>query len=240
MIYTRPTLMLLCGLFCLGVCVAPSAADTISVAIAADMDDVEENLDNGSFDQPSSDLELGTEGPPVGRQSVGMRFLNIGIPNGATINSAHIQFMVDESDDEVTNVRITGELSPNSAPFELTPLNISSRTRTSNSVVWNNIPLWTNEGDSGPDQRTPDISSIVQEIIGQPGWVAGNVMTFIIEPDPISYADGERTAISFEKASGNPNFNPPILNVEFVPEPSSLVLAGLGFVGLLGLSRRKR
>lgn len=218
-------------------------ADDISVMVAHPLDDIEENLaDPDGFDQPSSDLELGTEGGPGGlRQAVGLRFLDIGIPAGSTISSAGIQFMVDEDDDEVTDVRIYGELAPNSDQFAIATANVTGRTRTSNFVLWS-IPAWSTEGTSGPDQLTPDLDTIVQEIIGQPGWAAGNAMSFIILPDPIDSDIGERTAISFDKVADNPGmgFVAPTLNVNFqVPEPSSMILVMLGLVAMLGFRGRR-
>ncbi|MEX2140677.1 MAG: hypothetical protein WD894_15555 [Pirellulales bacterium] len=232
------SIVFLGALLCAAAFAARASADTIVVPIVAEMDDLEEFLDGaevGMLDVGSSDLELGTEGPPEPRQAVGLRFLDIGILPGSTINSASVQFMVDEADDEITNLRIFGELTPNSSPFTDTPFNISSRTRTSSSVVWSNIPVWTTEGDTGPDQRTPDLSPILTEIIGQAGWMSGNALSLIILPEPFTDNTGERTAISFNKSMGTPNFQPPILTVDFVPipEPSSLALALLATLGML-------
>jgi hypothetical protein len=162
-----------------------------------------------------------------------------------TINSASVQFMVDEDDTEVTNVRIYGELSANSAPFVDVVNNLSSLTRTSSSVVWSNIPAWAGEGTSGPDQQTPDLSPIVQEIIDLPGWSAGNALSFLIFSEPESDNTGERTAISFEKASDPANagsgFSPAILTVDYtaIPEPSTWALAAVSAVALAVFRRRR-
>jgi hypothetical protein len=243
------TFVLLGALLCAAAFAARASADTIVIPIVAAMDDLEEFLDGaeaGMLDVGSSDLELGTEGPPEPRQAVGLRFLDIGILPGSTINSATVQFMVDEADDEITNLRIFGELAPNSSPFTDTPFNISSRTRTSSSVVWSNIPVWTTDGDSGPDQRTPDLSPILAEIIGQAGWMSGNALSLIILPEPFTDNTGERTAISFNRAMGTPNLRPPILSVDFVPipEPSSLALGIFAVIALAttlrGANQRRR
>jgi len=55
--------------------------------------------------------------------------------------------------------------------------NISSRLLTSESVMWN-IPKWKDE-KSGPAQQTPELKSILQEIIDKPGWSNGNSVAFI-------------------------------------------------------------
>ena len=222
-----PNIMVVWGMLCLHIIVDPSRAETITMPIASAQDDVEELLGEDLVSFDSSDLELGTQILPFNlgtfRQSVGLRFLDIGIPPGSTISSASIQFMVDEPSSVDTSLRIYGELAPNSAPFMEVTGNVTDRAGT-NSVLWSDIPPWTNEGDSGPEQQTPDLAAIVQDIINQPGWAAGNAMTFVIDPEPIDNNTSFRVAKAFDEASGNPNFDPPIFNVEFVsaPEPSTL------------------
>ena len=50
-----------------------------------------------------------------------------------------------------------------------------------------------NEGDNGTDQQTPDLSSIIQEVVDRSGWSQGNAAVFLIE------GQGTRTAISYDK-----------------------------------------
>ncbi|GAJ04084.1 unnamed protein product, partial [marine sediment metagenome] len=57
--------------------------------ISSDADDVEENLGSGDLDTGSSDLEM-----PDG-QLIGLRFSNVDVPSGATIENAWIQFVSD-------------------------------------------------------------------------------------------------------------------------------------------------
>lgn len=226
-----------------------ATAATISIPILSILDDLEESLEDGAIDVSSSDLELGADGPPTPRNFIGLRFLGVPIPAGSTINSASVQFMVDENDDEVTNVRILGELAPNSAAYQDVAFNLTSRAQTTSSVLWSNIPNWSGEGTAGPDQLTPNLSAIVQEIINQPAWAPGNALSIFIHPEPITDGSGERTAISFDRSSDPANagagFNPPILNIDFtpgvIPEPSSLVLAALAACGLaIGAVRGRR
>jgi hypothetical protein len=241
----RPALLVLAAGVCMTVLAARLTADTISIPIISILDDLEESLEDGAIDVASSDIELGVDGPPDPRNFVGLRFVDVGIPALSTINSASVQFMVDEDDDEVTNVRILGELAANSAAYADMPFNLTSRDRTTNSVLWSNIPVWTGEGTTGPDQRTPDISAIIQEIIDQPGWAAGNALSVFILPDPITDNTGERTAISFDK-SGDPanagsGFQPAILNVDFtpIPEPSTWAIAAIAGILLAAFGRRR-
>ena len=212
-----------------------ATAGTVEVRVAAGTDDAEEHLTEGNtIDLTSSDLELGEEGGDGDFQEVGMRFLDIGIPADATITSATIQFTADETDDEDTSLLIYGQLSPNPTTFTEAVADITSRPKTTSSVEWNDIPLWEVEGEAGPAQLTPDFSALVQEIIDQPDWAANNAMVVIIAPNP----GGERTAESFDGDAAAA----PLLKIEYtaIPEPSTIALAGLGLVAILGYGRRRR
>ena len=158
------------------------------VRVATGSDDAEERVSNGNVNHSSSDLELVSDGS--NNQLVGMRFTNVTIPNGATISSAYIQFQVDETNSGATSVNIQGQAIDDAPTFTTGNSDISSRSRTSATVPWTLVP-WTTVGEAGPDQRTPDITSVIQEIINRPGWASGNDLVIIVT------GSGERTAESY-------------------------------------------
>jgi hypothetical protein len=235
-------LPVLCSIIFFAASSAKVNAATIVRSIAAGSDDAEEALDPaaevGNTNITSTDMELSSDGPPDDRQWVGLRFTNIAIPRGAPISNAQIQFTVDSTDEEPdTDVRIFGELVPNSATFAATPFNITNRPRTTNSVLWNDIPVWTVVGEAGPGQRTPNLASVIQEIVNQPGWMSGNALSLLIAPDLITDEADERTAGAFETdVAGSA---PARLTIEFVPEPTSCVLAATAVCGLGVVGRRR-
>jgi hypothetical protein len=142
------------------------AGTTIEVRVVGSTDDAEEAA-SGSMYLGSSDLELTFDAGS--NQSVGMRFNGIEIPQGATISNAYIQFQVDEAKTEATSLTIEGEAVDNAATFTATTGNITSRARTATAVGWTPAP-WTAVGEAGPDQQTPDISSVIQEVVSRPEW----------------------------------------------------------------------
>jgi len=181
-------------------------------SIADENDDVEERLARGNeMDITSSDLEFPYEDAGKGDpQVIGLRYTNITIPKGTTITNAWVQFQVDETKDGTlpVNVIIDGELVPNAAAFTAAAFNVTSRARTTAKVQWS-VPNWTNVGDHGPDQATPNIAAIIQEIVNQDGWVSGNALVLIISDDPANPSTGLRCA------EGGPGSDAALLHIEY-------------------------
>ncbi|HXV63605.1 MAG TPA: right-handed parallel beta-helix repeat-containing protein, partial [Vicinamibacteria bacterium] len=173
---------------------------TVAIRVGSSSDDAEER-DSGGMRMDSSDLELVYDS---GNQTVGMRFNGVGIPRGAWIVHATIQFQVDEVSVGATSLAIQGEDIDHASTFANVSGNISSRARTSASVPWIPAP-WPTVGQAGPDQQTPDIASVIQEIVNRPSWAAGNSLVIIIT------GNGERGAESFD---GVPSAAP-LLIVEY-------------------------
>tara|TARA_B110000503_G_scaffold45867_1_gene74956 strand:+ start:12009 stop:16472 length:4464 start_codon:yes stop_codon:yes gene_type:complete len=164
----------------------------LQTGIQADSDDAEERGLNatsgvGQMDLTSSDIELVVDGSD-GNQFVGLRFATVNLPKNAIIDSAFIQFTVDEIDAGSTSVTIKTEDSDSSATFTTAAFNISSRATSTDSVMWNNIAAWNTVGVKTNDQRSTNISSLVSSMINRPGWNQGNPITFLIT------GTGERTA----------------------------------------------
>jgi outer membrane protein assembly factor BamB len=155
-----------------------SAAYTVSqdIAVSQASDDAEENS-GGGVNLSSSDLELVQESS---NQTVGIRFNGVNIPRSSSVTNAYIQFTCDETNNQnPCNLIIQGQAADNASTFSTSENNISSRRRTSASVKWS-PPDWNSVGMAGPGQRTPKLSSIIQEIVNRPGWSQGNSVVFII------------------------------------------------------------
>ncbi|KKM70339.1 hypothetical protein LCGC14_1441740, partial [marine sediment metagenome] len=137
-----------------------------------------------------------------------MRFNGVIIPQGATITNAYIQFQVDETDSGATYLTIEGQNIGNAPTFSSSSGNISSRARTTASVSWNPVP-WTSTGQADLDQQTPDITSVIQEIINRLDWFEGNSLVIIIT------GTGKRVAESRNGSSSGA----PLLHVEYDTGP---------------------
>ncbi|MFC2116273.1 Ig-like domain-containing protein [Bacteroidota bacterium] len=176
--------------------------------------DVEEAGD-GSMYTNSSDIEIVDEG--TNNQTIGLRFPGLNIPPGASIQSAHIQFTVDEVSTGTCVLSIKGHNVDDSQSFSTTRNNVSGRITTSAEVVWEPAE-WPSVGAAGQDQRTPDLSSIIQEIVNRPGYTLSSAITIIIT------GTGERTAEAYEGSSSG---SAALLSVNYAFGMESSVLTPL-------------
>lgn len=175
------------------------AQNTLAVAVASGADDADE-LENGTVNRSTGDLELGSDkGVPT---TNGLRFAGVQIPRGAQILGASVQFTADELDRNPATITIRAQASDSAPSFTFQAFNVSSRPTTAASASWA-VPLWTVFGAAGAEQRTTDISAVVQEVVNRPGWSKGNALALIFK------GSGRRTAETFEGGF------PPVLNVEF-------------------------
>jgi DNA-binding beta-propeller fold protein YncE len=178
----------------------------IQVRVAAGLDDAEETA-TGTMRLTSSDLELTFDGS---YQSVGMRFSDLAIPQGASISEAYVQFTTDEILSVPTALLIQGQAIDDAPGFSSTAHDISSRDRTTASVIWDPVAPWLDVGEAGPDQQTPDLTGIIQEIVDREGWSSGNGLVIVVT------GIGERAADSFE---GDPT-RAALLSVRFDTTPT--------------------
>lgn len=159
--------------------------------ISNNIDDVEEREIGGTVSSTSTDLELVYDSGATGNQYVGLLFRNLNIPPEALITNAYIQFAVDEQNTETTFLNIAAHDADNAALFSTANYNVSNRILTCASVDWE-PDEWNSVGDAGADQKTPDISYVVQEVVSRSGWSVNSNLAIIIT------GTGERTAESYD------------------------------------------
>jgi PKD repeat protein/uncharacterized protein YjiK len=178
--------------------VNPEGLFAVEERVAANADDAEEST-SGNVSLGSSDLEL------VKDQTVGIRFNAVSIPPGVTIHNAYIQFQADETHLETTSLTIEGEAIDDAPTFTTSNGNISLRETTPTSVSWSPVP-WTTVGEAGANQRTPNIASVIQDIVGRQGWQSDNSLVIIIT------GTGTRTAESYNGDQAGA----PLLHVDYL------------------------
>jgi hypothetical protein len=183
----------------------PTGSGIAERRIAGGTDDVEE-LPNGTLYVTSSDLEMVRD---WAQQVVGMRFTGIGIPQGATVTAAWVQFTADEASPGEASLTIRAH-AVDDAPAMSGPYAVTAPDRSVATVTWE-PPPWPTAGPAGPDQRTPDLSGVIQSLVDRSGWASGNAVTLIVS------GTGRRTARSFEGSPGTA----PLLHIEWTTDPGA-------------------
>ena len=173
----------------------------LDVQVGQSSDDAEQRIADGSMYLDSSDLELVNDTGYNGLQTVGMRFQNVTVPQGANIIAAYIEFETDETSSGSTSLSIYGQDSSSASTFTNTTNNISSRPKTSAAVSWN-PSSWNVVSQKN---QTPDLRSIVQEVVNRNDWSSGNNMAFIVT------GSGTRSAESYDGEAANA----PLLHIEY-------------------------
>jgi hypothetical protein len=176
---------------------------TVTYLVTDGGDDAEEyrgvwsTFTDGFVDKTSSDLELCTQHAD-NKQAVGIIFRGVAVPKNATIVSAYLQFTCDDDDNQEgpLPVDVYGIKEANtSAPFLDVAFNVTSRPSTTAKVTWN-IPVWATKEERTDNEKTPDIKTVVQEIVNQSGWASGNNMGFVLRNEVMENI--HREAASFE------------------------------------------
>lgn len=139
---------------------------------------------------------------PSSYMCCGTRFLNVTIPQGATIESAKVTFRANGSNSGTTTNRIKGQDADTTSTFS-DRSDFNTRTRTDFYVDWS-IPSFI--ADTNYD--TPSIIGIIQEIVDRVSWASGNSLVLFF--DDITLTEYRR-AYSYD---GSTTYCP-ILTVEY-------------------------
>lgn len=183
------------------------------VTLDLSTDDVEqENSEVDSY--YDDDLDAGWEGDPADQNllTLGLRFQDIQIAQGTTIDSAFVVFHAHEgkSAADVAMLTIVGEAADNAVTFDQNNFNdtylLTDRPQTSAQVDWTVAEDWV----IWQPYKTNDIASVVQEIVNRPGWMAGNALALIFLPENQgpSTVENAREFTSFENIADPDDVDP--------------------------------
>lgn len=133
-----------------------------------------------------------------------VRFPNVTVPKGATITSAKLTFVsYNDRSTANTNVKISAnDVDDSVAPTTTTAFD--GLVLTTAEVEWNNIEAWT----AGNSYDSPDIKTVIQEIVDRAGWASGQAIGMVIKNNGSS--ESLRQARSYDYGSSYP-----VLTIEY-------------------------
>lgn len=160
------------------------------------------------------DLDAGWEGAPEDQNllTLGLRFTELNIPQGAEIDSAFIVLHAHEgkSAEDIAELTIVGELTANAITFDEDNFNedylLTDRPQTNAEVEWTVAEEWI----IWQPYKTPDISPVVQEIVDLPDWEPGNAIAILLLPENQgpSIVENAREFTSFENIADPDDVDP--------------------------------
>ncbi|MGI9334980.1 MAG: VWA domain-containing protein, partial [Gammaproteobacteria bacterium] len=173
----------------------------------------------GAGSAPVLNVEYVESGAPSGTQKIALRFTGLAIPRGATIDEAVLELTSRTQTNAPVSMKIYGEASDDAATFAATSNDIGARDKTTAVVDWDltSADTW----DRSSTVQTPDIASVLQEVVNRPHWCGGNDIALIIEADGVA---GMRSVYSFDNDPGQA----PALRINF--DESQVYAAGQGCI----------
>ncbi|MEL7044981.1 MAG: VWA domain-containing protein, partial [Pseudomonadota bacterium] len=157
---------------------------TQSRTITASSDDVEEG----------QNITTGVSLDLVQSNPVGLRFADIGVPQGATINEAYLEFTAVADDSGSTTLAISAEASANAATYTSADGSVTDRSYFSPAVNWGISDAWVTDGT----YRSPDISSLISSVVAQGSWSLGNALGIQVD----TTGANDRRARTFDNSPG--------------------------------------
>ncbi|WP_095045564.1 hypothetical protein [Candidatus Promineifilum breve] len=146
---------------------------TYSATISASGDDARET--GGSVNLTGANVTF-----QANNHYGGLRFVNVTIPAGSTINSAGLTVILPSASFDDPDLTIWGQDSDDAATFTTTANDVSGRTATTATTLWT-------AGNIGTGAKTsPSLAGIIQEIINRAGWASGNDIALILKANSTS------------------------------------------------------
>lgn len=116
---------------------------------------------------------VGTAGAT--QTTTGLRFQNVGIPQGATVTSATLGFTSAETNSDAATFIVSIENNDHAESFQASDNNLTdpiNRPKFGDTVNWTVDGTWT----ADQVEPGPDVTRLVQAIVDRPGWCGNNAM----------------------------------------------------------------
>ncbi len=162
----------------------------------------------GPNEAPRLRVTWTTETTNPENQWVGLRFNNVGIPQGATIESAYLEFVPTQDDAGDLQTEIAAYDIGNLPAFTNADYGLFATPSTLGflSKSWD-AKAWT----AGVSAQTVDIKDLVQHVVDRGDWCGNNSMGFLMSLKAANIKHGPRVGYSYDS---NPT-NAPILRINY-------------------------
>lgn len=167
---------------------------TLNLQVGAGADDGYIVSNGSDFENATTFTSFGSGGSPVGTTSrfEFARFTSVALPNSATIDSAVLVYTGQNGEATAVELRSFGD-DVDDAVAPTTNAEYVALAETTEFVQWDFSTTWTDNTEFA----TPDIKTVIQEIVDRAGWATGNALQTQMHNDHASI-NRRRSPYSYE------------------------------------------
>jgi hypothetical protein len=187
---------------------------TVTYQVAASGDDGHTRNAFAFFSLSNNGILGSSAGAPT---KTWLRFVNVSVPNGATINAAHIEYKAYSSKSADSCITRMYFNAGDDAAAPTTYDEYTGKALTAAYTNWT-IGAW----DENSWYSSPDIKDIVQEIVDRSGWTAGNAM-MLLHVDNGSTSDVNRAFYTYD---ATPTYAPKLV-IEYTEGGTSVTVTAV-------------
>lgn len=188
---------------------------TINPAVGASANDAKWGLFYGDADYANDSADLWVGNRINGARedfSIALRFTNVTIPQGATIDAAYVTLRGENTDSTSGLIASIWAADADNQSMPADYDACEALTRTTATASWTD-PAVT----SGSNINTPSIATVIKEVVDRAGWASGNALVVCIENNQSS--DGVYR--SFHSYDSNSSYAP-VLHIEYTEASSGV------------------
>lgn len=127
------------------------------------------------YNNTGGDVAVGLFDTGQTQLGAALRFTGLAIPHNAVIQSASLKLVASASDSATTVRSKLRAVAADNASIPANDTAFHAPGYTTAVVNWDSIPAWTN----GTTYTSPDISTVIQEIVNRSGWSSGNAIVLL-------------------------------------------------------------
>tara|TARA_R110000824_G_scaffold120382_5_gene275669 strand:- start:9971 stop:10606 length:636 start_codon:yes stop_codon:yes gene_type:complete len=160
---------------------------TVTESVGASGDDGWFDEMGMSFNNGQSYMQVGYDDGSMYAENLFVRFQTVPLAQGTVIATATLKLVVNTNASADFDMTVQGEDADDSAAYA-DETDATSASLTTATVTWAGDSSWA----SGDTVTSPDVTTIIQEIVDRSGWATGNDLTL-----QVIYGGGSSSAENY-------------------------------------------
>lgn len=143
--------------------------------------------------------------------SIGARFANVTVAQGATISSATYSMKAVSSYSSGGTIAylVSAQAADNAGTFVASGGNLNTTSRPRSTAV---SSTWNQNSVTAGTRYSIDVTSVIQEIVNRAGWASGNAIVMLVDTDASTTQGEWQDYYGWDDTTDRTN-NPPQLSI---------------------------